>query len=445
MKSDSNPPKNSADRKAVFGWVMYDWANSAFALTVLSAFFPVFLKQYWCQGVDSSISTARLGIANSVAGFCVMLLAPVLGAFADAGANRKRFLAGGMMVGVLMTALLAGVSQGAWLTALALFVFANIGFECSVLFYDSLLPQIAKPEKMDFISSLGYAVGYIGCAILFIINIAMVQHPEWFGLHSKSDAIRWSFLSAALWWLVFSIPLLLFVKEKGTACAYRLVALIATSMKQLGHTVTDIVRTPHIVLFLIAYWLYIDGVHTFIRMASDFGLSIGLPAPALMQALLLVQLIAFPSALFFGWLASRIGTLPGILIGIALYIFVSIGGPFLVTNTFQYTAFAILSAIPLGCLQALSRSYFARLIPTDKSAEYFGFYSLLGKAAVISGPLMVGIFTLASRKAGATPVVAARLGMGSIALLFVIGGILLVIAELSRKRTIKTVSADSAA
>jgi UMF1 family MFS transporter len=431
MPSPTHP--DATNRKALFGWVMYDWANSAFALTVLTTFFPVFFKQYWCAGIDQTISTARLGVANSIAGVLVMILSPLLGAFADTGNNRKRFLAASMLTGVLATGLLAGVGQGAWMVAVAIFILANIGFECSILFYDSLLPQIATEKRMDFVSSLGYSAGYLGCAILFIGNILMISKPHLFGLENAGQAIRWSFVSVAVWWLIFSMPLFLFVKERGAPDPGASDAPVRKSFRRLGQTLRSIIRTPHIALFLIAYWLYIDGVHTFIRMASDFGLSIGLPAAALMKAILIVQLVAFPSALLFGWLAQRAGTLPSILAGITLYIFICLGGPILVTTPGRYTFFAVLSGIPLGCLQALSRSYYARMIPAGRSAEYFGFYSLLGKAAVIIGPLMVGVVAILFRHAGASAAMSARWGMGSIVVLFAAGGALLVAAEQARR------------
>jgi len=421
-------------RKAVVGWVLYDWANSAFALTVMAAFFPVFFRNYWCSGIDPALSTARLGFGTAAAGLAMALVAPVLGALADAGGNRKRFLLWFMAAGCAATAGLAAVGQGAWLGALGVFVVANIGFSGANLFYDSLLPAVAPAERMDLVSSVGYAVGYLGCALLFILNIVMVRQPAVFGLSGPSAGIRAAFISVALWWSLFSLPLFLFVKEPRDA-ATRTAGMFGRSMRQLGQTVRHIAGDRRVLLFLFAYWLYIDGVHTFIRMAADFGMSIGLKPEALMVSLLVVQLVAFPSAISFGFVSRRIGAGPSLLAGIAIYIFVTVIGSLTLTTQAQYTVFAVLSAIPLGCLQALSRSHFARMIPADRSAEYFGFYDLTGKFAVIFGPAVVGLVTLAARRTGISASMSTRLGFSSTALLFVCGGMLLLLSERADRDT----------
>jgi UMF1 family MFS transporter len=434
---DAIPAKSEpVSRKALIGWVVYDWANSAFALTVVMTFFPVFFKQVLCGSVDPTLSTARLGVANSVAGVVIMFLSPLLGAVADRRQRRKSFLGVSMLLGVLASATLAGISQHGWVTAIVVFVIANVGFECSVLFYDSLLPQITTPEKMDFISSLGYAMGYVGCAVLFIFNIVMVTKPALFGLANSGEAIRWSFVSVALWWFLFSLPLLLFVRERPGSETSAVSESSSSLFAELWGIAKQIARTPHILLFLIAYWLYIDGMHTFIRMASDFGMSIGLPATGLMKSIFLVQLIAFPSALIYGWLAHKFGALPCILSGIGLYIFICVAAPIAIHTPKSYTFFALLTGIPLGCLQALSRSYYAKLIPQDSSATYFGFYNLLGRAAVILGPLMVGVVAILFRHHGASADLAARAGMSSLVIFFVGGAISLVLAERARRRTL---------
>lgn len=430
------------DKRSVFGWILYDWANSAFALTVMAGFFPVFFKQYWCQGADPAVSTARLGTGNAAAGILIMISAPLIGALADAGKSRKRFLISFMIMGSLMTGLLYTIGMNAWLAALAVFVLANLGFECANLFYDSLLPQIVPEKDMDVISSAGFSMGYLGCALLFLLNILMVSKPSVFGLRDQAHAIRWSFVSASLWWILFSIPMALFVKESAGDKRAKAPEVIRTAVSQLKLTFREIKSTRFLLLFLIAYWLYIDGVHTFIRMAADFGLSIGLPARSLMISLLIVQIVAFPSALLFGFLAKKIGAQKSILAGIGIYIFITVAGSLLVKTILQYTLFAALSGVPLGCLQALSRSYFARMIPAEKSAEYFGFYNIMGKFAVFFGPAMVGAVTLLTRRAGASSFTAARLGMGSISVLFIAGAVILSIADREAKKCLKPNSPD---
>ncbi len=416
------------DKRSVAGWVLYDWANSAFALSVMAGFFPVFFKTYWSAGVDSAISTTRLGYGTAVAGILIAVLSPVLGAFADAGRGRKRFLGAFMLLGVTGTAALYVIGAGAWMTALVVFILANIGFSCANLFYDSLLPRVAPVQKLDFVSSLGYSVGYLGCALLFVLNVFMVTRPTFFGFDDAAHGVRFSFLTVSVWWALFSIPLFLWVREQRRAVISS-AGFVGATFSQLVKTAREIASQKHLLLFLAAYWLYIDGVHTFIRMAADFGLSIGLSSNSLMVALLIVQLVAFPSALLFGVIAERIGPFKSILAGIGIYIAVTVLGSLVLKTVWHYTLFAGLSGIPLGALQALSRSYFARSVPIEKSAEYFGFYNLMGKFAVFFGPALMGTVSWAVRAGGASSLIAARSAMLSIAILFIAGGIILVLAE----------------
>lgn len=419
----------TVNRRAVAGWILYDWANSAFALSVMAAFFPVFFKRYWCAGHDAAFSTIRLNLGNAAAGVCIAILAPILGALADAGRKRKRFLLLFMLVGVSMSAALACVGQGAWQVALAVFVVANIGFSSANLFYDSLLPSVAPPGKMDILSSAGYALGYLGCALLFIVNMLMLAKPGLFGLADRAAATQAVFVSVALWWLLFSIPLALWVKEPGGELPLEAGKTVSRGLRNLGHTFRDIFSRRALWLFLVAYWLYIDGVHTFIRAAADLGLSIGIDETALLPSLLVVQLVAFPAAYAFGLFSQRFGALRCLIAGIVIYLFVTLVGPLTVKTKLQFGVFAALSALPLGALQALSRSYYAGLVPQDKTAEYFGFYSLMGKFAVMLGPATVAGVAALSRAFGASPASAARFGCASLSVFFVAGGILLVAAE----------------
>jgi UMF1 family MFS transporter len=415
--------------RAQASWILYDWANSAFALTVLAAFFPVFFRQYWCSGHDSSFTTAKLGFGNAIAGILIALSAPILGSLADKGHARKRFLVFFMICGALFTAVFPFIAQGNWVNALTLFIIANFCWSGANLFYDSLLPEISEPREMDFISSAGFSVGYIGCAILFAINIVMISNPSLFGLKNASQAVKASFLSVSVWWFIFSIPLILFVKEEGTVSGIiTSIRGIRTSIKQIGRTAREIWKIRQIRIFLAAYWLYIDGVDTFIRMAADLGLSIGLDAKGLMVSLLIVQIVAFPCALCFGFIARKKGAWVSLLAGIGIYLFITIAGPVWVKTTFQYRIMAVLSAVPLGCLQALSRSYFAKIIPAERSAEFFGFYNLMGKFAAIFGPMIVGVTAFILEVNGVSGNLSARYGFCSISLLFAVGGILLFIS-----------------
>lgn len=425
----------SARRRSIVSWILYDWANSAFALTVLTAFFPVFFKKYWCAGQEAAFSTIRLNFGNAGAGLMIALSAPFLGAFADAGRSRKRFLTMFMLLGVSMTGLLAVIQQGNWALALGVFMLATMGFSAANLFYDSLLPAVASPEKYDTVSSTGYAFGYLGCAVLYILNIFMVLKPGFFGFADKTQATKAAFLSVSVWWVLFSVPLLLWVRESGEKVSGGTGRVVKRALVQLRETFGDIRGRPAVWMFLLAYWLYIDGVHTFIRAAADLGLSIGLDENGLIAALLVVQLVAFPAAYLFGLAAQRFGAGRSILCGIAVYAFVALGGPLIVTTVPQYTFFAALQAIPLGALQALSRSYYARLIPPEKAAEYFGFYNLMGKFAVVMGPALVGSVAWAVKSMGASSAMAARTGCASLSVFFIGGAIVFVMAGKAAERT----------
>jgi UMF1 family MFS transporter len=420
--------KFSQQKKAVFGWVLYDWANSAFILTVVAGFFPVFFKSYWCAGIEPTVSTARLGTANAIAGVIVAVISPFIGALADARRTKKKFLAPFVLLGVVCTIFLFFQPQGAWLPALMYFTVASVGFNSANLLYDSLLIDVAEKDRMDWVSSMGYSIGYLGCGILFVFNVFMVMNPLKFGL-DKPSAVKMSFLIAAIWWMVFSVPLFSFVKERFIAVKKGIGETITGALAGLRETSAKVVKTPGVVLFLLAYWLYIDGVNTFVLMSIDFGMSINLPADALMIALIVVQFVAFPAALLFGFLAKKVGAFVMIIVGILIYILVSGVGSLVLQNQTQFIILAAITGLAQGGIQALSRSYFGKIVPPEHAAEYFGFYNVVGRFAVIIGPPTVGFVAYFTRKAGVPSVVASRIGMSSIAILFLAGLILLAISN----------------
>ena len=295
------------DPKATWAWVCYDWGNSAFATTVLAGFFPIFFKEYWSESVDAAISSARLGFTNSAAGLFVAILAPVLGAIADRGTFKKNFLLIFTLLGITATATLYWVGQGQWQNAVVLFTLANIGFSGGIIFYDALITDIASEDRMHTLSAKGYAFGYLGGGLLFALNAYMTQSPQTFGLNSGTEAVQFSFLSVALWWAIFAIPLFVWVRESTNPKAESGLRMIAAGFTQLRETVQDIRHRKTVLLFLLAYWFYIDGVGTIIRMAVDYGMSIGFDSGTLLSALILTQLIGFPAALIFGFLGNRIG------------------------------------------------------------------------------------------------------------------------------------------
>jgi UMF1 family MFS transporter len=413
---------------------MYDWANSAFAVVVLTAFFPVLFKVFWDGGAHVSLNTARLGIGNTTAGLLVAFLSPVLGAIADAGKAKKAFLVFFMLVGTLVTGGLFFVGHGAWMNALLLFVLANIGFSCGNLFYDSLLIDITEKPDMDFVSSLGYATGYVGGGLLILIDAVCVIYWERIGLRSQEQAMLISFLSVALWWLVFSMPLIFFVKERQKRVLQRSYAVIVSGLKRLKTTSVKIASDRLCVLFIVAFWLYMDGVYTVITMAVNFGMSIGIQPKVLIMTIVLVQFVAFPAAIGFGFLARSIGSGRTILIGIAAYIAVCAVGFFVLRTSAQYIVLACVVAMAQGGVQALSRSYFAKIVPAEDASEYFGFLNLISRFSIVLGPILVAGVTYLSHQAGATDAFSSRLGMSSLTFVFIAGGVLLMLAEKERKR-----------
>lgn len=412
------------DKKAVFGWCMYDWANSAFATTIMAGFFPIFFKEFWNAGVDPIQSTARLGLANSLAGVFVAVLAPILGAIADKGTARKKFMLFFAYLGVLMSVGLYIVSQGNWLLAILLYAVGTIGFSGSLIFYDALLPNVASAEKMDVVSGLGYAYGYLGGGLLFAVNVWMTLKPATFGFADAAQAVRFSFFSVGVWWAVFSLPIILLVKEPKKIQTESSVKIVAAGMRQLVKTFQEVRHLNMIFLFLAAYWLYIDGVDTVIRMAVDYGLSLGFKSNDLIVALLITQFVGFPAAIGFGYLGKKIGAKQGIFLAISVYLFTSIWASFM-RERYEFYLLAVTIGLVQGGVQSLSRSYYARIIPAEKAAEFFGFYNMLGKFATVIGPALMGGVGLLARSWGYSSDVASRISLSSLSLLFLVGGTLL--------------------
>lgn len=375
--------------KKIWSWAFYDWANSAFATTVIAGFFPIFFKEYWSAGVPATESTFRLGAANSLASLLVLVLAPVLGAIADQGSYKKRLLLFFAGVGVLFTASLAGVDKGEWELAVGAYVAAAVGFAGANVFYDALIVNVAPPRRYEWASSLGFSLGYLGGGLLFAFCVWMTLRPAWFGLGSASQAVRLSFLLTAVWWAAFTVPLAWFVGERPRAAAVHWSAAVTAGWRQLRATVGRVRLYRQAVTFLLAYWLYIDALDTIVRMAVDYGLAIGFDAGDLIAALLLVQFVGFPAALAFGWLGQRIGPKRGILIGLAMYAAITVWAYFM-ERTWEFYGMAVVIGLVQGGVQALSRSLYARLIPRKAAAEFFGFYNLLGKFAAVLGPVLVG-------------------------------------------------------
>jgi len=425
----------NSEKKAVYGWAMYDWANSAFATSVMAGFFPVFFEAYWSFGADVTVTTARLGFANSIASLIVALMAPVLGAVADKGSAKKKFMLLFGYLGVLMSLGLFMVQKGQW--GLAIFVYAMgiIGFSGGNVFYDSLLPSVADEEKIDYVSSLGFSMGYLGGGLLFLVNVVMTLMPQKFGLPDPAAAVRVSFLTVGVWWGVFTLFTIAWVKEtKAVRSATGAESVFIAGFQQLMGTFRKLRHMKVVLLFLLAYWFYIDGVDTIIRMAVNYGLSLGFESNDLIVALLIVQFVGFPAALAYGKLGQIWGVRQAIYLGIAVYMAVTVYGT-MMTQKYEFYVLAVVIGLVQGGIQALSRSYYSRFIPKDKAAEFYGFYNMLGKFAAIIGPALMAIVGLIARRLLMPPSpteeqliaigqTASRWSIASILLLFAIGAIL---------------------
>jgi len=402
--------------KATFAWAMNDWANSVYATTVMAGFFPIFFKKYWANGVNDLDATFYLGLTNSLASIVILLIAPILGAMADQGGNRKKYLGAFTFIGILMTFALFFVGQGQWQFAFVIYILGNIGFFGSNIFYDSLLVNVSKKENRDFCSGFGFAMGYLGGGILFSLNVLMTLKPELFGIASKTLAVQYSFVTVAIWWAIFCIPLFLFVPEEKVKNKTSLSHQIKNSLKKLLTTLKSIKQQKHIFTFLLAYWLYIDAVHTIMKMAVSYGQDLGFQSDDLIKALLLTQFIGFPSAIIFGYLGQKKGPKFGLFICIFFYFLVTLWSYFM-SASWEFYVLAIMIGLVQGGIQALSRSYFSTMIPQNSSAEYFGFYNMVGKFAAVIGPTLMGLVGMLSSNP--------RLSLIPIALMLIVGALLL--------------------
>ena len=381
-----------AQRRAIWSWAFVDWANSAFATVMLAAMFPIFFKKHWCDvpGMTPERSTLYWGIANTVASAAIALLAPLLGSIADQGNAKKKFLLGFTLLGCATIALLPLVAQGNYLAAGALYTISAFAFSGNNMFSDALLTDVAEPASYDRVSALGYGLGYVGGGVIFLICAGIVANPAKLGLSGVVPAMHLAFLLTAAWWLVFTIPCLLWVRETPGRPAVGEGSVLTRGFRQFTSTFKDLRRDRRLLFFLGAYVLYIDGVNTVIKMATDFGLGIGLGQDGLIKALLVTQFVAFPAAIAFGRIGEKFGARRGIMIAIVVYIGVCIYATQM-NSAREFFAMAVVIGLVQGGVQSLSRSYFARLIPAEKGGEYFGFYNMLGKFAAILGPVLMGV------------------------------------------------------
>lgn len=420
-------------KRAITAWTMYDWANSAFATTIMAAVLPVYYSSVAASTLPPNIATARWGYTTTIALLLTSVLAPILGAMADARGTKKRFLSIFALLGITATALLYFVQTGDWLLASGLFILGSVGFSGSLVFYDSLLPHVARPDEIDRVSSRGYAMGYLGGGLLLAINLAMIMlAPENLtGLMS-----RLSFLSVAVWWLVFTIPLWRIVPEpprRKVLDGEELMNPVKVAFLRLADTFRKIKNYRQLLKFIVAFWLYNNGIGTIIYMATIYGAELNFGQTTLIGTLLMVQFVAIPFAFLFGWLAEKIGTKRSIYLALIIYTFIAIGGYFM-TREIHFWILGFFVATVQGGSQALSRSLCGRMMPKSQSAEFFSFFGVSEKIAGIVGPFL---FATVSTLMGHS-----RLSIVSLIIFFILGGFLL--TRVNEKEGIQIAEAEEA-
>ena len=417
-------PKNllaklGLDRREIRAWAMYDLANSAFATTVITAIFPVYFTSVAGADLAPGEATRLLARTTTIALTVSALLAPFLGAVADYAPIKKRLLGFFTAIGCVAAGYLALVTRGDWLLAAVCFGIANIGFTASLTFYDSRLPHIAREDEIDRVSTGGFALGYLGGGVLLALNVAWILSPATFGLRDAAQASRLSFVSVAIWWFLFSLPLFRRVPEPATRTghgAQSIVELIKTAFAGLMHTLGEIRRYRNAFLLLIAFVIYADGIGTIQRLATSYGAELGIDQSALITAILMVQFAGIPFAFLFGMLAGRIGAKASIFIGLAVYVMLTVSAYYMKTER-DFYMLALMVATVQGGTQALSRSLFASMIPKARSSEFFGFFSIFEKFGAILGP---AVFELASRTTGSS-----RSAILSVVVFFIAGATVL--------------------
>ncbi len=418
----SLPEKLGLHRPELRAWAMYDWANSAMVTTIVTAVFPIYFAKVAAAGMAPALATQRLADATTIGLGIIAVLSPIMGALADRAGLKKRLLAVSLIIGVIAVGLMWFIQRGDWQLALLLFIVANIAVNASYVCYDSFLPHIAAPDEMDRVSTAGYALGYVGGGILLALNLAWIMKPEWFflphgeGLTPSQATLptRLAFVSVAVWWLVFSLPLFRDVPEPPATGSGRV--SVGETLRELGQTFRRLGQYRQAVLMLVAFLIYNDGIGTIIRMATIYGTELGIGQGALIGAIMIVQFVGIPFAFLFGAFAHKIGAKRAIFLGLVVYGVISVVGYYMTTAT-HFFILALLVGMVQGGTQALSRSLFASMIPRERSAEFFGFFAVVEKFAGIFGPLVF------ARVIGATG--SSRAAILAIVAFFVVGGALL--------------------
>jgi MFS transporter, UMF1 family len=436
MSVDEELPKRSwlerfgLHRPELRAWAMYDWANSAFWTTIIAAVFPIYFAKVAAADLPPSVATARFATATTVAMVIIALLSPVLGAMADYAGLKMKMLGAFLGLGVLATAAMYFIERGDWKLATLLFVLGNIGVTGSVVFYESLLPHVAREDERDMVCSAGFALGYLGGGLLLAVNLLWIQKPELFGISGATTASRLSFLSVAVWWLGFSIPLFRNVHEPK-----RLLEqdehlgenVLKVAFIRLGETLRELRLYKHAFLMLLAFLIYNDGILTIIRMATSYGTEVGLSQGVLISGLLITQAVGIPFAFFFGWIAKWITAKRAIFLSLAVYVVISVIG-FRMTTDADFYLLAVLVGTVQGGAQALSRSLFSNIIPAHKSSEFFAFFGVFDKFAGIFGPALFAITIMVTGSS--------RNAVLSVIAFFVVGAVLLSLVDVDEGKRV---------
>jgi UMF1 family MFS transporter len=421
-------------RRIINAWCMYDWANSAFATTIMAAMLPPYFSGVAAANLTKAQASSIWGYASSLAMLLIALSGPVLGAIADYTGSRKRFMGVFVGIAIVFTGLLFFIGKGDWLGAVIFFVLASIGNSGANVFYDSLLPHVARPEEINQVSARGFAYGYVGGGLLLLVNLIWFMKPAWFGFADSNAAVRASFLSVAVWWAIFSVPIFRQVPEPPSDTGGVRINPVRAGFQRLSETFREIKQYRELIKFLVAFWIYGDGIGTIIRMATIYGAEIGIGSADLAGALLLTQIVAAPFAILFGWLPKKIGVKPAIYLALGVYAFISVAGYFM-SQAWHFWVLAGMVGLVQGGSQALSRSLFGRMTPKRRTSEFYGFYDISSKFSGIVGPFLFG---LAAMLAGSS-----RLAIVSLVVFFVVGGLLL--SRVNEEKGVAVAQAEDAA
>ncbi|MGG4179625.1 MFS transporter [Virgibacillus pantothenticus] len=402
-------------KKTTLSWVLYDFGNSAFATTVMAAILPVFYYDVAAVGANQELAASFWGYSQSFAVLIVAILAPILGAISDYSAAKKKFLRFFAYMGMIASILLAFVGEGDYIFASLLLIVGTVGFSGGNVFYDAFLPEIAKEKEIDKVSAAGFAWGYIGGGILLAINILMILKHDWFGIPNATAASQIAFVTVGVWWFIFSLPLFRNIQEEKKHTEKRDRSYVAIGFSRVSSTFKDLKHYKQLLIFLLAFWLYNDGISTIIKMATIYGRDIGIDGNSLIIALLITQFVGIPCTFFFGWLAKKITAKKALVLSLYVYTGIVLLGYFM-SSALHFYLLSICVGIVQGGAQSLSRSIYGRMVPEHKHAEFFGFYGISSKFAAIFGPFLFG---LVGQLTGSS-----RNGIISL-LVFFIGGIIL--------------------